>query len=97
MAQKTEMNSSEKPNSSTTNAKNAHIQTAIEWIYNILTSENWEFKTYEEQDEIYQKAKQMEKEQIMKAVDRGYYEGCKFPGDMTLKNAEQYYNETFGA
>ena len=64
MAQQTEMNNSGKPNSSTTSSKNAHIQTAIEWIYDILTSENWEFKTYEEQDEIYQKAKQMEKDQL---------------------------------
>jgi len=37
----------------------------------------------------------LEKEQIMNAVDRGYDEGCKYPQDMTLKSAEQYYNETF--
>jgi hypothetical protein len=42
-----------------------------------------------------EQAKAMEKEQIMKAVDRGFDEGCKFPEDMTLKNAEQYYNETY--
>ena len=43
-------------------------QTAVEWFYDILTSENWEYKTYEEQDEIYQKAKQMEKEQMIDLI-----------------------------
>ena len=38
--------------------------TAVEFFYDILTKENWEYKTYEEQDEIFQKVKQMEKEQI---------------------------------
>ena len=38
---------------------------------------------------------QVEKEQIMKAVDRGFDEGCKFPEDMSLSNSEQYYNETY--
>ena len=37
----------------------------------------------------------MFKEQIMKAVDRGFDEGCKFPEDISLNNAEQYYNETY--
>ena len=37
----------------------------------------------------------LEKEQIMKAVDRGFDEGCKFPEDMSLSNSEQYYNETY--
>jgi hypothetical protein len=45
---------------------------------------------------LLEQAKQMEKEQIIKAVDRGFDEGCKFPEDISLNNAEQYYNETFG-
>lgn len=37
----------------------------------------------------------LEKEQIMKAVDVGFEEGAKFPEDIKLNNAEQYYNETY--
>lgn len=64
-------------------------QTAVEWFYDILTSENWEYKTYEEQDEIYQKVKQMEMEQ-MKGMWRGGQWSVELGG-----NFEQYYNETY--
>ena len=94
MAQQTAMNNSEKPNSLTTNAKNERVQTAIEWIYDILTSENWEFKTYEEQDEIYKKAKAMEKEQIMDAYWNGTTDMEK---QDALSEAEKFYNEYYGA
>lgn len=63
-------------------------QTAVEWFYDILTSENWEYKTFEEQDEIYQKAKAMEKEQIEDA----WYAGDE---DGAIHEFEYYYNETF--
>ena len=45
--------------------------------------------------EIIEQAKEMEKQQIIDAVDIGFEEGCKFPEDIKLHNAEQYYNETF--
>jgi hypothetical protein len=44
---------------------------------------------------ILEQAKQMEKEQIVNALERGFDEGCKHPEDITLKNAEQYYNEKY--
>lgn len=40
-----------------------YIMTAIEWLYEILTTEIWEYKTFEEQDEIFKKAKEMERNQ----------------------------------
>jgi hypothetical protein len=72
-------------------------QTAVEWlaerlirmIPTISPIYKYDIKEYVEQ------AKEMEKEQIIKALDRGFDEGCKFPEDMTLDNAEQYYNETY--
>jgi hypothetical protein len=36
-----------------------------------------------------------EKQQIVKAVDVGFDEGCKFPEDIKLGSGEQYYNETY--
>ena len=62
-------------------------QTAVEWLEKELKLEVYDYTV--------QQAKAMEKEQIMKAVDRGFDEGCKFPEDMSLRNSEQYYNETY--
>lgn len=77
-------------------------QTALEWFIEKTTESGYLWLTDKPNDvieltEIIKQAKAMEKEQITKAVDRGYDEGCKFPEDMTLKNAEQYYNETYGS
>jgi hypothetical protein len=68
-------------------------QTAVEWLFEQIPAE---WSSSKSAFDAYQQAKQMEKEQIMKAVDRGFDEGCKHPEDITLKDAEQYYNETFG-
>jgi hypothetical protein len=62
-------------------------------------SVDWLIKLYQQTGKIdnfdLEVANQMFKEQIMKAVDRGFDEGCKFPEDISLNNAEQYYNETY--
>jgi hypothetical protein len=68
-------------------------QTAVEWLFSQIP---FEWSSSRAAYEALAIAKQMEKEQIMKAVDRGFDEGCKFPEDITLKDAEQYYNETYG-
>ncbi len=62
-------------------------QTAVEWLiiqmHTHWTNEDVNFQTLLEQ------AKEMEKEQIIEAYDKGEFnQGCN--GD-----AEQYYNETF--
>jgi hypothetical protein len=66
-------------------------QTAIDWFVNKVFGKNG-LIIYAE---IIQEAKEMEKEQIMNAIDRGFDEGCKFPEDISLNDAEQYYNETY--
>jgi hypothetical protein len=68
-------------------------QTAVEWLFEQIPAE---WSSSKSAFDAYQQAKQMEKEQIMKAVDRGFDEGCKHPEDITLKDAEQYYNQTYG-
>ena len=69
-------------------------QTAVEWLVEQLIPKAFAIYDITTCNAIEQ-AKQMEKEQIMKAVDRGFDEGCKFPEDMSLSNSEQYYNETY--
>jgi len=67
-------------------------QTAVEWLYEELILEGINVPKV-----FYDKAKEMEKEQIIKAV---YYclESVKISDDKTMftaTTAEQYYHETF--
>jgi hypothetical protein len=71
-------------------------QTAVEWLFEQLCSEklSWnkdrmgklfiDLRT----SDIFQQAKEMEKEQIVNA-----YNDCEWTGDH--EDGEQYYNETF--
>lgn len=78
----------------------ANKQTAVDWLFEQLVSKTDRMYFLEE----LQKAKQMEKEQIIEAYNQGFREGeedgkCgnSNTGDVSeYINAEQYYNETFG-
>jgi hypothetical protein len=76
-------------------------QTAVEWLVEKLQNrQNGIFKGihYMSLDEIYNLAKEMEKQQIMEAFDYGDY--CIDLPDGTweqkYKSPEQYYNEEYG-
>lgn len=58
--------------------------TAIEWLEE-------ELKIRYTSESLFEKAKEMEKQQIMKAV----YESMGTNLDPNIGRAEQYYNETF--
>ena len=70
-------------------------KTAVEWLeMEIVKLED----TYAIPSKIYElceDAKEKEKQQIMKAVDDGFEEGSKFPEDIKLNNAEEYYNQNY--
>ena len=61
-------------------------QTAVEWLY-----ERFLFAGYAAPSEWKEQAKQMEKEQIMKAV----YDSMGTNFDPNMGRAELYYNETY--
>ena len=67
-------------------------QTAVDWLKMKVVSENNLQNLLVNIDNWFEQAKQMEMEQIIKAVDSNFsYDNCKyFP---TL--GEQYYNETY--
>jgi hypothetical protein len=44
---------------------------------------------------LFEQAKEMEKQQIINACDAGFDDGCGFIEDIKYKNAEQYYKETY--
>ena len=70
-------------------------QTAVEWlglelnmIFHDITPELWE-----QVNEIFKQAKQMEKEQIIKAANHGCKGMCMID---TSRDGKEYYNETYG-
>lgn len=65
-------------------------QTAVEWLVEKMLSQDW--YTYKSLEYI-EKAKEMEKQQIIDAVNFGDERGKI----TTYSTAEQYYNEKFGS
>jgi hypothetical protein len=72
-------------------------QTAVEWLLNNLLSEPWAEEHFKHNAECWDKAKEMEKEQIVEAFFQGVDRESDGHGAMYLcrKDAEQYYNQTF--
>jgi hypothetical protein len=65
---------------STENVTNNHTLTAVEWFFENIDNEILKSEYYY----MYQRAKQMEKEQIMRAYDK-----------VSMSTPEQYYNQTY--
>ena len=70
--------------------RNNMKQTAVEWlIQNIVEDQTIKAKSMSDWIKIFKQSKEMEKQQIVDAYDKGEFnQGCN--GD-----AEQYYKETF--
>jgi hypothetical protein len=63
-------------------------QTAVDWFYQRILAKDIK--------EVYEQAKQMEKEQIMNAWLNGDNDSMYEPSEL-VKQSEQYYNETYGS
>jgi hypothetical protein len=63
-------------------------QTAVEWLFLMLNNPN---RNQDFANKLLEKAKAMEKEQIMDAHLNGYIDG----GNQKSTTEQQYYNETF--
>jgi len=70
-------------------------KTAVEWLIQELFNNG--YFHYGIPTQITDKAKEMEKEQIIEAYEKGYTEDIPYPvsGGYYRMNAEQYYNETY--
>jgi len=62
-------------------------QTAVEWLIEQLKENN--MLTFDEWTGLFEQAKAMEKEHIINAYDRGYFDYDIY------RNGQNYYNETF--
>jgi len=67
-------------------------QTAVDWLFNQMSNVAAGYVTEMNSEEILTHAKQMEKEQLMKAV----YDSMGTNFDPNMGRAELYYNETYG-
>jgi hypothetical protein len=75
-------------------------QTAVEWLIDIVERyiENLPEDDLENLSNLFDQAKQMEKEQIELSNSIGFEDGCHsvkgFP--LSFESPEQYYNKTYG-
>ena len=65
-------------------------QTAVEWLVEKL-DQNFDYVA----DTLIEQAKEMEKQQIIDAYQKGLYNGSTNWGYGNDVTSEQYYNETF--
>ena len=74
-------------------------QTAVEWLTEQITTVKWKMSDVTDRNAIIEQAKEMEKEQIMDAYEKGDANGwndAKYNDSITkYRRTEQYYNETF--
>lgn len=71
-------------------------QTAVTWLLDNLISEPYSEADFEHNKECWNKAEEMEKQQIINAYDLGSLSDMQYPNPETIvENGEQYYNETF--
>jgi len=65
------------------------MKTAVEWLEDNLLSEPWAEEHFKHNSECWDKAKEMEKQQIINARVKFNHNSLK------VIEAEQYYNENF--
>ena len=71
--------------------KQRKTMTAVEWLVEQLP-----LIQQEGLRDVWEQAKEMEKEQIIDAYDLGSLSEMQYPNPKTvIENGEQYYNETF--
>lgn len=67
-------------------------QTAVQWLENEFIKLEATIGVYGVMYELIEQAKQMEKEQMIDAI----LDNRNITSQVTLKDAEQYFNETYG-
>jgi hypothetical protein len=72
-------------------------QTAVEWLFNQIKKEmiGIEYDYADEFNQLFEQAKEMEKEQIENAYKEGNHSEMR-GGKVIFEKMEQYYNETYG-
>jgi len=71
------------------------MKTAVEWLLENLISEPYSEVDFKYNAECWNKAKEMEKEQIKNAFEIGYDNGACVQEGNAIYHGSNYYNETF--
>jgi len=74
-----------------------HTLTAVEWLWNEIDNliPYQDINKAQQFNELLEKAKEIEKEQIMDAYENGVSDENESNLSGLFTNAEQYYNQTF--
>jgi hypothetical protein len=68
-------------------------QTAVEWLEKQTRKPEWHSL---KRGDIFEQAKEMEKERIETAYNKGTVHGIDYPESTLPISGEQYYNKTYG-
>jgi hypothetical protein len=71
------------------------MKTAVEWLEDNLIFEPWAEEHFKHNSECWDKAKEMEREQIVNAFEIGYDNGACVQEGNAIYHGSNYYNETF--
>jgi hypothetical protein len=70
-------------------------KTALEWLLENLNSEPYSEEEFNYNFDCWDKAKEMEKEQIIESYCQGCFDISKDENIFPRETSEQYYNETY--
>jgi hypothetical protein len=73
------------------------MQTSIEWFYDQITRTYWDYMTTERQNELFEQAKEMHKQEIINSVLFGMQKGLNINKVPETDNdwVNNYYQNTF--
>jgi hypothetical protein len=71
-------------------------QTAVNYLLSHIWTTDWVNYTREQKLAVIEQAKEMEKERIETAYNKGTVHGIDYPESTLPITGEQYYNETYG-
>jgi hypothetical protein len=70
-------------------------QTAVEWLIDSLISEPYSEEDFQYNSDMWNKAKEMEKQQIIESYCQGCFDISLNKNIFPRETSEQYYNEQF--
>ena len=70
-------------------------QTAVEWLIDSLISEPYSEEDFQYNSDMWNKAKEMEKQQIIESYCQGCFDISLNKNIFPRETSEQYYNEPF--
>jgi hypothetical protein len=74
-------------------------QTAVEWAFEQLTNIDWKHLSDSDRNDLFDQAKQIEREQIKEAYEKAFVDACNYYRhdiEPTYLDSEEYYDQTYG-